>query len=65
MKETIMGDRVPIPAPIWRKLLAFIKDERSGTIELKVRRGQVRNAIVSEEVTAPPSQGTVVLHSRR
>jgi hypothetical protein len=47
-----MRDHPPVPATIWKRLLLFLQDNRSGTITFHVRGGQVRNAVISEQVPA-------------
>jgi hypothetical protein len=47
-----------VPAAIWKKLLEFIADERSGTIALHVRAGRVRTATISEQVPAKAARPT-------
>jgi hypothetical protein len=57
---------LPIPAQVWRRFLAFLRDNRSGTISLHVKRGRVLSATISEQVpTTPlPRQESVVESSQ-
>jgi hypothetical protein len=45
-----MADLLPIPPSIWTRFRAFLKDDRSGTIALHVKRGRVLSATISEQV---------------
>jgi len=44
-------DKPPIPPTIWRRLLAFIRDERSGSITIQVDRGVIRKMTLCDQTT--------------
>jgi hypothetical protein len=48
---------LPIPVSIWNRFRAFLKDDRSGTVSLHVKRGTVLGATFTENVpsAAPAS----------
>jgi hypothetical protein len=58
---------LPIPSAIWARFVAFLKDDRSGTISLHVKRGTVLGATFTENVpSAAPAlpQPEDVIESR-
>jgi len=47
-----MPDSPPIPPEIWARLLAFLREAKTGSITLHVHRGRVRDAAFEERVRA-------------
>lgn len=45
-------DAPPIPPEIWARMLAFLKEDKDGKIVLRVRRGTVLRAAITEHVGA-------------
>lgn len=47
-----MPDSPPIPAEIWERMLAFIRDGKTGQITLHVHQGRIRDATFEERIRA-------------
>jgi hypothetical protein len=47
-----MPDRPPIPEPIWRKVLAFLAEGKTGQVTLYVAQGRVIDAALEERIRA-------------
>lgn len=45
-----MADAPPIPKNIWERLVAFLRDGRTGEIVLNVHRGKVSDASFKERI---------------
>lgn len=45
-----MADSPPIPAEIWERLLAFIREGKTGQVTLHVHQGKIRDATFEERV---------------
>lgn len=43
----------PIPSEIWTRLLAFLREGKTGQISLHVHQGKVRDATFEERIRAP------------
>lgn len=50
-----MSEKVPIPAPIWRQIVEFLKADKDGDILLRVRRGAVKRAEITQHIDANDS----------
>lgn len=44
-----MSDGPPIPAEIWRRILAFLKDGRTGQIVMNVHQGTVQDIATTDK----------------
>jgi hypothetical protein len=51
-------DVPPIPPLIWCRLLAFLREGKTGSITLDVHRGAVRDAMFSERVRSETDHST-------
>lgn len=49
-----MADEVPIPREIWDKILAFLRDGKTGEITLYVNEGRIRDSAFLDRVRARP-----------
>jgi len=45
-----MTDHPPIPSSLWLKILAFLKDEATGSITLDVHRGRVVSVALNQKI---------------
>lgn len=45
-----MPDSPPIPAEIWARLLAFLRDGKTGQITLYVHQGRIRDSAFEERI---------------
>jgi FixJ family two-component response regulator len=58
-----MTDAPPIPAAIWRRLLAFLSEGRTGSLTLDVHLGKVKGIQIKERIRAeehPRTRGDMV-----
>lgn len=49
---SVNPENIPIPPEIWERLLAFLREEKTGTITLYVNQGRVRDSGFEERVRA-------------
>lgn len=45
-----MTDKPPVPAAIWQRIIAFIREGRTGEVVLNVHSGTVQDATIKERI---------------